>query len=364
MKETVNINSELSVSSDHIPFLAGEFKVNFPVRLLGYLMILIIQLVFVFIHPNNGLLCLQLGLILMSLLYDTIQRHENGGQPVRITWKKMLLFVLLTATMMFQLYVILPNGSGTTVFPRLELVCFILVAILVGARILDIVPKLKHFEISRKDYLVRLMAVTTVILTVLFIFSLNAIMALWNDSESYAFGTKMVLILGNFITGFAIFRILIHYLQRPASDPSPAMPGKVDSPVLIGNSAQSSEWYHREMLTVVLKIDHEFEHNKFFLNKTISLELLSERTNVSKHKLTETLKSFYQKGFYHLVAEFRIRYAMKILDHDRTHSLEALSDLCGFNSKSSFYKYFKKFNGCTPNEYLQLRNEQGLETNA
>ena len=57
------------------------------------------------------------------------------------------------------------------------------------------------------------------------------------------------------------------------------------------------------------------------------------------------------KSFYVLVSEYRINYAKEILKEDNNITIESLAYECGFNSKSTFNKYFKEQTGYSPSEY-------------
>jgi AraC-like DNA-binding protein len=58
-------------------------------------------------------------------------------------------------------------------------------------------------------------------------------------------------------------------------------------------------------------------------------------------------------GFYHVVAVYRIQYALDILKNNKSLKIEALAYDCGFNSLSSFNKYFKEIVGMKPSEYVK-----------
>ena len=47
--------------------------------------------------------------------------------------------------------------------------------------------------------------------------------------------------------------------------------------------------------------------------------------------------------FKHLIAK----------DEYSKYTLGALAELCGFSSRASFFRYFKKATGITPNEYIR-----------
>lgn len=94
-----------------------------------------------------------------------------------------------------------------------------------------------------------------------------------------------------------------------------------------------------------------FQESKLFLQPDISLELISEKMDVPKHHLSKLFNSHMGKNFYVLVSEYRINYAKEILKEDSNITIESLAYECGFNSKSTFNKYFKEHTGYSPSEY-------------
>ena len=59
------------------------------------------------------------------------------------------------------------------------------------------------------------------------------------------------------------------------------------------------------------------------------------------------------KNFYQVVSEYRIKHAEELLKEDVNITIETLSYECGFNSKSTFNKYFKEYTGYSPSEYRE-----------
>jgi len=53
--------------------------------------------------------------------------------------------------------------------------------------------------------------------------------------------------------------------------------------------------------------------------------------------------------------DYRIAEFKRLLNEDEysKYTLSALAELCGFSSRTSFFRYFKKTTGITPNEYVQ-----------
>lgn len=97
-----------------------------------------------------------------------------------------------------------------------------------------------------------------------------------------------------------------------------------------------------------------FEKSKLFLEPDISLEMLSEKMDIPKHHLSKLFNAQMGKSFYVIISEYRIKHAKKVLKSDLNITIESLSYECGFNSKSTFNKYFKEQTGYSPSEYRLL----------
>lgn len=94
------------------------------------------------------------------------------------------------------------------------------------------------------------------------------------------------------------------------------------------------------------------KNSKPWLNEDLSLEVLSKKAGIPKHHLTQVLNSYYHKNFYQYINKFRVEKAKEIIME--TNSKKSFIDIaheCGFNSKSSFNRYFKSFTQQTPSEF-------------
>lgn len=94
------------------------------------------------------------------------------------------------------------------------------------------------------------------------------------------------------------------------------------------------------------------EEKKRFLNTNISLYSLSIEADIPKYKLSLYFNQHLHKTFYHYIAEYRIHFAVESLRTEKAnYTIEALAFTSGFNSVTTFNKYFKEFMGCSPKEY-------------
>ncbi|MGB5821376.1 MAG: helix-turn-helix domain-containing protein [Saonia sp.] len=92
---------------------------------------------------------------------------------------------------------------------------------------------------------------------------------------------------------------------------------------------------------------------KPYLDENLTLSSLSDRFQVSDKKLSTLLNQHMNTSFYDYVNRFRVEEVKKmILDTaNEKYTLLAIAYDCGFKSKSSFNRIFKKETGISPKDY-------------
>lgn len=95
------------------------------------------------------------------------------------------------------------------------------------------------------------------------------------------------------------------------------------------------------------------EH-KVFLRETLSLPQLAKELNTHSTYLSQVINDRFKQNFYDFVNTYRIEEFKTLVDdpNNRALTIAALAQDCGFASKASFNKSFKKFNQQTPSEYI------------
>lgn len=100
------------------------------------------------------------------------------------------------------------------------------------------------------------------------------------------------------------------------------------------------------------RIQYCLVENELYLDPSLSLDLLAQETKIPKHHFSEVFNAYLGKSFYQLIAEYRIKKAMFLIEaKGHSMTIEALAYECGFNSKTSFNKHFKEINGFLPSEF-------------
>lgn len=160
--------------------------------------------------------------------------------------------------------------------------------------------------------------------------------------ESVGFIIKLgfsIVFLLNIIIGIAFLIVLYYSIENT----------KAEKNAEIMNA--TTNYNLEEMIVYENDVKLYLEESKFFLNTNISLDLLSKNTGIPKHHLSRLFNLHMGKNFYQIISEYRIQYAEKRLKEDSNLTIESLAYECGFNSKSSFNKYFKENTSYTPSTY-------------
>ncbi len=92
---------------------------------------------------------------------------------------------------------------------------------------------------------------------------------------------------------------------------------------------------------------------KPFFNENLALPILAKQLNLPQSQLSQIINQNFKMNFYDFVNQYRVEESKKRLaskDYDHLSVLGIAFD-CGFKSKSSFNRYFKKYTGVSPSEF-------------
>ena len=95
------------------------------------------------------------------------------------------------------------------------------------------------------------------------------------------------------------------------------------------------------------------QKEKLYLHETLSLRTLASKLQKDPNLVSYILNNFFQKSFYDYVNDFRIEEVKNKID-DPAYSHFKIVEIayeCGFNSKATFNRVFKKSTGKSPSEY-------------
>ncbi|MBA4851012.1 AraC family transcriptional regulator [Emticicia sp. BO119] len=200
-------------------------------------------------------------------------------------------------------------------------------------------------------------------------FSLNESLRIkWVSYLIYGIGAIwIIVILGNDILTFAsvaVFILLIGYLgikqgtifsnyslaYLPTQNRTADLTEEVQEKIKYQKSTLKEE----DAVKIHNKLSEIMMQEKLFKNPELSLGDLAERLDIHQNTLSQVINSFEQKHFYDYINELRIvEFKQIALTPDsQKYTLLSLAFDCGFNSKTTFNRTFKKSTGISPKEYL------------
>jgi AraC-like DNA-binding protein len=102
----------------------------------------------------------------------------------------------------------------------------------------------------------------------------------------------------------------------------------------------------------------ELETRQYFSDNLASLSELAKKIGESPHHVSQVINEKLNKSFFELLAHYRVEKAKEIITEDKENKLtvEEISEMVGYNSKTAFNNAFKKLSGKTPSEFRKSIN--------
>lgn len=113
--------------------------------------------------------------------------------------------------------------------------------------------------------------------------------------------------------------------------------------------------YSEETIRQAAWLKEQMETNLFYLNSELTLRSLAEELNIHPNNVSRIINEGMEKSFSDFVNEFRINAVIQKLKDPKYNSITLLGIAfdCGFNSKTTFNRVFKKNIGKTPLEFKE-----------
>ncbi len=97
-------------------------------------------------------------------------------------------------------------------------------------------------------------------------------------------------------------------------------------------------------------MERMFSEKEIYLDPTLNINELARQLGTNRTYISNYLNQQLHTTFYEYVNQWRIRRAKYMLEHTDL-TLDQIADKSGFNSQSSFRRYFAASTGATPSAY-------------
>jgi AraC-like DNA-binding protein len=109
----------------------------------------------------------------------------------------------------------------------------------------------------------------------------------------------------------------------------------------------------------IRSIERAMTEDRVYLTPDLTLEQLATSANLPARTTSNIINRHFNMSFFDFVNYHRVEAAKALLIAEPDKSVLEISELAGFNSKSAFNRFFKKFAGVTPTEF---RKESSAQT--
>lgn len=170
-----------------------------------------------------------------------------------------------------------------------------------------------------------------------------------------ALGVIVVLLLGGG-AGYYIWRS-----KKGTGQPVPAVEATVSETALPEIKPVPEDKYKtnkvspEECKRLTEKLENMMHRDKPYTNPDLKIADLAAVMGTSAHTLSYLFNQHLNRNYYDYINDYRISEFKQLVNKDEytKYTLSALAELCGFSSRASFFRYFKKATGITPNEYIR-----------
>lgn len=138
-----------------------------------------------------------------------------------------------------------------------------------------------------------------------------------------------------------------------AAEPQPEAPEAAEVPAeTAANKEEDSET--RELAARIAEV---FASSREVFSQDFSLDRLAYLAEAPVRKVSKCLNDTMNTNFINEVQKSRIREACRLFEDADTNgrlTIEAISEMVGFKSRSNFVQVFKKITGLTPSQYQKM----------
>ena len=123
----------------------------------------------------------------------------------------------------------------------------------------------------------------------------------------------------------------------------------------VAHKYKSSNITNEECQELMERLKEIMLTDRLYINPELKIVDLAHRLDVPTYKLSYLFNQYLNLSFYDYVNDYRIAEFKELVSRGeyKSYTINTLMERCGFVSRTTFFRYFKKINGQTPSEYIK-----------
>ncbi len=182
------------------------------------------------------------------------------------------------------------------------------------------------------------------------------IVILFIRDDRFIFGSASIFIIWAGFFGINQVTVFNQNVTRPVenSQINTDISSGISKSAAVNAKYQNSALDENAVSLIYKELVALLDEKKPYTNPDLNLGELANMLNVHPNHLSQVINSITNKSFYDLINERRIQEFLHrvTLPENKKYTLLSLAFECGFNSKASFNRNFKKIVGKSPSDYL------------
>lgn len=253
--------------------------------------------------------------------------------PALMMYGYLISFFILPAEEKIRIYQ--NNGAGYEVFDNVRFYAIVLSGIVYIGWSIALLSKHEKRILEEFSYQDKIDLLWLRILT----WGLGAIWLLIFVSDEILFGGVVVFVFLIGFFGIRQARIFTHHVVTETEKEKYSKSGL---------TKELSDKLYESLIRLM-------KNEALYRKNDLSIDDLASKLDIHPNYLSQVINEREKKNFYDFVNQYRVEEFKKLAadPKNRNLTLLALAFECGFNSKSSFNRYFKKATGQTPSEFFE-----------
>lgn len=106
---------------------------------------------------------------------------------------------------------------------------------------------------------------------------------------------------------------------------------------------------------IQIDLENYMKNEKPYIHPDFRIGEAAKATGYGLHEISHVLNTELNSNFSDYINSYRIEELMRMMSESlyEKYNLSAIAEKCGFNSKTTFYRAFKKYKGISPSEYFK-----------